>query len=550
METTHKMLRNSYNYTIDTKIKDIICTCNENKASLKKILNVTDTMEEVIAYPNCPRVLFTAFMRQLRESPNAGKMDVREIHNFKKYSIKFFEDRIKPLLENFTYDVEAWMNHLKTYNKQLEVIPYYEKYKQGIYYEPEWEDDTYTLFAKKEKQIITTEADGTKKYPKCRAISACPANVKWIMGPVVLAIEEILGNNLKGYKINNGTRQFKNWEDQEQFFTEAYQQGFTKTMSVDGSAWDSTQTAHMKTTSRMIYKWLVDNDKIRHVDSQLFLTIAMKKQRRLVAKAYVNKQTEIIFAALVNETQFSGSPSTTCDNTVADTVVTSYSVEKIIEEEQYKLACTGDDGLTLLKPSELIDNGTLATSVKNTWEKLGLVPKYVLIGGYTSSSYCSTDMIHYMDKGTDQIKIVRQMDRMNPLGHWSIKALQYSKANMKHHYEQLALGMRNWCRDMPLYRSYADAYHEMYKSIEGPSHQRGDGIPKVHFKTDKVYNHDDYSDEAKFQNRISRKNPPKHVIEDFLLEKYGLSTSDIREIENNISAEVNFLPIPAVQSLD
>jgi len=66
---THKILKNDFNYTINTKVADVICTC-KNKHTAKKILPTTGNNLEhkIVVYPQCPRVLFTSFMRQLREN--------------------------------------------------------------------------------------------------------------------------------------------------------------------------------------------------------------------------------------------------------------------------------------------------------------------------------------------------------------------------------------------------------------------------------------------------------------------------------------------------
>ena len=161
--TDFKVLKNDYNYTLETNVKDVVCTC-DRKPIAKYILPTTENAQHVISYPGCARVLFTAFMRQLR-APTRQPNPIM-IEKYHKFCDKFFEEKIEPLLTNFTYSVEAWMNHLKTYNKQHEVLEFYNRYKKGELYHYSYADAenfVYTLFAKKEKQIVTD------KKPKCRA---------------------------------------------------------------------------------------------------------------------------------------------------------------------------------------------------------------------------------------------------------------------------------------------------------------------------------------------------------------------------------------------
>ena len=192
-----KILRNDFGYTTETKVIDVICTCNNKRAALRRILPVANTSIPVTCYPSCPRVLFTATMRQLRGPDDPKfKFDEQKIKSYHAYCDKYFDRYIEPLLRDFEYDVNAWMNHLKDYNKQKEVLEYYELYQKGIKYKPNWELGShlnYTVFAKQEKQIVG------EKYPKCRAISACPPLMKWLKGPIAVALEKLFHGKLPGF---------------------------------------------------------------------------------------------------------------------------------------------------------------------------------------------------------------------------------------------------------------------------------------------------------------------------------------------------------------
>ena len=457
----HIILPNDYGYTISTKLKDIICTCTHTNIGLQQILPNSLLDEEVISYPQCPRVLFTAFMRQLRDI-NSDKIKENTINEFHSYCDKVFMQEIEPLLENFTYDVEAWMNSLETKAKQKEVLPFYEKYKKGILSYRELEDNLYKMFAKKEKQIIQTNPK--VKYPKCRAISACSAASKFVGGPVIKALEYLFNGRVRGYKLSFDGKACKNWSEIEKYYDDSYDRGYVHSVDIDGSAWDSTQRDHMKYMTRKIYHYLVEHNKIHHVDPAIFLKTMTAKYRSLRAVNYMEGKSVTVFHAIVKATTLSGSTDTMFDNTMANKCVTQFSMLKCgLTDEEYLPGCSGDDGSTLLRriPPDM------KNIITTTWEELGLYPKMVDIGDYSDITFCSTNVIQYKQEGKVLHKVVRKLDRMTPLSHYTEK-IGMSIANRKYYYYELARGLDTWAHDMPLYGDYAKAYRTIAHLITVP----------------------------------------------------------------------------------
>lgn len=545
ISTRHKILQNSFNYDCNTRVEDVICTCKNSK-SAKRILPIPgDSIQhQICVYPQCPRVLFTSFMRQLRENDITTVNDniVKEYHSFCDV---LFSTEIEPILHDFDYDVDEWMNHITTYNKQMEVHNFYTAWQNNIKNGIDWDKNYYTLFAKSEKQILEPG-----KMPKCRAISAAPPNVKWIMGPIVYALEKIY-KKVDGYKVSvyddqlNVLDQAKTWEQQEESLDKLYAAGLNQSIDIDGSAWDSTQTHHMKYLINKIYNWLCDNGKIHHVETELFRKVATERFRKLTAKAYIGGKTYIVFSANIDSTTFSGSMDTTWANTETNRSVAEFSRTRAkLNKTQWKHSCAGDDYKGHIA-SETLNSYPVEKIIKETWCGLGLIPKYVIIGDYTNITFCSTNVIQYPENGIMKHKIIRQLNRLNPLAHYSIEALSYSTAQMKTYYNDLAIGMKNWATNLPYFENYIAAYNYYRDKIKIKALPIGTPTkPKIHYGTSNITitKTGNYEQEL-LEIRVSKREPPRHYVEDFLLDKFSITKSDIEQHRFNLIFERYYDPL-------
>ena len=151
--------------------------------------------------------------------------------------------------------------------------------------------------------------------------------------------------------------------------------------------------------------------------------------------------------------------------------------------------------------------------------------------------------------GKDTFKIVRQVNRMSPLNHWCCKALGYSKHQMKQYYIDLALSMRSWANDMPLYEDYIYALEEHAKMIKplgkdktpkAKSRMYFDVNPEIcgplrgYIDTSK---YDKYDNDFVYTyiDRVSSRTPTEQETHDFLLNKYGISKLDINKFGKHLS---------------
>lgn len=547
IDPNHIILKSDFNYNFETKVADVICTCVD-KPRIKKILPTTENMNKVICYPQCPRSLFVSTCRQCVRSTKTDTLSIDHIiiQKYHKFCDFIFEDEIQPIIDkHFEYNLQDYMNHLKSLAKQQEVIDYYNDFINNNTLETEdliQNCTKYTLFSKEEKQILELDPVGNPTFPKCRAISACSPQLKWIMGPVILELERIFGLYLKGYKINQNGKQIKTWEEIENYYEECYASGFINSLDIDGSRWDTTVRGHMRYLPNKIYKYLADTNKIYHVTPNLFHDASTATYRTLTAKSYIGGRSYTIMSVRVKDTTFSGNPDTTWLNTTVNLSVGRYIAEDVcgISKDQYAINTAGDDYNSMSTPHN-IEN--IKTQVPKIWKGLGLCPKYAISGDFTNITFCSTNVIPYEHNNKQKFKIVRLLNRMNPLMHYSISAMHLSRGQLKKYYNELALGIEHWAPDsLPYYSDYAKAFRYHAQQITEPEENMPIGRKKMIFQgTNRQYEMADNDYEKhKDSVRISVKRPPDHYVHDFLLQKYGVSATNIDSLYHDLTTYVAY----------
>lgn len=534
MATRHTCNYSDFGYNFSTKVEDIICTC-DGKGGIKQILEVPQDTPPVICYPQCPRALFTSAMRQTRDS--ALNVDPDIVKEYHASCLKQL-DEMDDIFRNFEYNVEEFMDHLGSLPKQLEVLEYYIDFKEnGTKYRPQWENNDYTLFAKKEKQLVTLDDSGNLKYPKCRAISACPSNVKWIMGPVILALEKAFAN-YPGYKIPyydkdfKATRPAKTWYEQEDVYKLLFDKGLVNSCDIDGSAWDSTMVTHMKFILFEAYRRLVKYGKIHHVDPELFLKIATQNTRKLIVKSFIDGKTRIIMNMSIDATTFSGSMDTTFGNTLINLSV-AYFVRETLGLQWHEMPSfnAGDDHASFFSNEHL--HLPIEDVTRRIWTGLGLVPKHINIGDFTTVTFCSTNLIPYQHDKSTHFKIVRQISKLFPLSHYSVKAMALSSGQMKTYYNEMAIGNEAWDVGMPFYSLYSKAYREMATRIDQPPLPIANpGKPKMYFGSTKKQSIT-FEEEIRKQRQSSRK-PPDETVLNYLLLTHGINSEILYDLEYNL----------------
>lgn len=510
---------------LKTPIEGIECNCRGDlQCVAKNILPIGENTQPIVVYNSCNRTLWAALLRQLRHVP---KPVPKHMSKFKLFCKEFFNSSVLPHLENFDYNFNQWYNHLDS-KKQLELEPYMTGDKA------DWDVIVYKLFCKREKQIVGDS------MPKNRAIAACPAMMKFVMGPVIWALEALF-KKIHGYKQSNReSKSATNWKEIEQLYTERWNKGYTYVIQGDGSAWDTSVTHDLRELPNMIYNWLADNNKIRHIDPEIFRKVATSRYRKLQANYYEDGRTKTLGTATLDGTTLSGSPDTTFANTVMMMMVQKFCMKEAgYTEDQYEHDTAGDD--FAIFATHISDK--LHKTYEKYWAKadskadeygLGIILKFLNVGDYSSLDYCSTNVIQHKDT----FKIVRQINRLSPLNHWSIKALQLSKGETKQYYLDLALSVDSWAKNMPLYGDYADYFRHAASKIGDLAKPISVGKPKKILLVDPQQGKPiDYIDKQftyygrdfsyGYELRQSDTYIPENVVYDFILDKYGLVKADL-----------------------
>lgn len=515
-------------------IYDVPCICNTEKPVAKAILPIKVNTPKVVVFNSCPRTLLAASFRQAKAMP-ASTPEMRE--KFKIYCDKIFEKEIRPLLVDFKYSYNAWYNHLElSKQKELKDVDYSRLNKYQ-----------YTNFSKREIQ----EEGG-----KARNISAPNVEVKHVMGPVIWQLEHIFGNNFKGYCSN------ANYGDLATCYEDNYNLGRTATIQGDGSGYDLSQKHEDKYIDRLVYDYLADTNKITHVSNEEFRLIANMRYRDIKLQTIIDGKYRNLGKLTLDATVGSGSPDTTFGNTLRMSMYNRFVLEEIagLTTDDYDIKVKGDDFVVMVNPMNTID------IEKKYYEffvapdefdeekddrkeiKSGHILKFLKIGGYEDIDFCSTAVIHR----EGQFAVVRKIDRLVHLAHWSMKALSYSKPQLCYYYKAISKSISAWAHDYYFYRDYAKAmmfqhdvlYNKLdskqllsYKAFEKLANRESKEtlLVEEYYRPNNRENHifgRDYC--YAMQEKISEKKQfTDEAIKGFLLERYGLIGAVLeKHIEN------------------
>jgi hypothetical protein len=512
-------------FDLNTPLDEVECTCKgDNTLACKSILPVAENTPNVIVYNNCKRTLVASMKRQIRRTPEP---DMAVATDIQKFMDRYFAQYIEPHLRDFDYSYSEWYNHL-TAAKQDSID------KVDTTNEQTLTKNMYGLFCKLEKQ----EVGG-----KTRAIANISNESKFVMGPVVWALESVATKHFPGYCGN------KNWEEMELYYKECYDRGFTNVIQGDGSAFDLSQHNTLKYIDRLIYNYLADNDKIHHVEPEIFKTVATAQVRPLKAGYVVNGRIETLGLAYVQGTVFSGSSDTTFANTIRMAVYNMYTMEKagLIYDVDYQVKCKGDDFFVLTGRDMDWDAvyykywiKAIEDPMKYHYKPFGIgqVLKFLVTGGYDSLDFCSTTVIPYKIGNEQLFKIVRKPDRMAYLSHYSREALRMSNIELKQYYIDVAMSVESFGKGMPFYQDYADAYRYHASMIPGEPKTAKQGKPG------KILPHDGHKHSHGIQldnkyaaygrdfqmallEKTSSNRIPDNYVYDHLLSRYSLTKNDI-----------------------
>lgn len=441
-----------------TRIEEIPCTCRgEEEVSLQQILPVGANTPEVICYNSCDRTLFAAFKRQMMRVYEPDKQIAEE---FQQFTRRYFNRYVEPVLRTFDYSYSEWFNK-QPRRKQDDLVNSQRQVEENGY--PAKVE--YGLFCKREKQ----EAGG-----KNRAIANIEPVIKYIMGPVCWALEDVAGKFFPGYCGG------KSWDDLENLFGQYYAEGFHYVLQGDGSAFDTCQHWELKEIDRLIYQYLADNKLIHHVDNDEFKRLACAKLRELNAKVFTRQGVRVLGTATIRGTVFSGASDTTLMNTLRMALYNIFTLERagMVYGEDFKLLAKGDDFIVFVRSTQWQGEdfpsiyariwkpkpNHAKTDFKDNKGALGMILKFLNVGDYDTIDFCSTTCIPYDDH--TKFKLARKPNRMVPLAHYSRVALKMKKSELKQYLRDQAYALEVSHGRMPFYHDYAVALYAMAKKIK------------------------------------------------------------------------------------
>lgn len=321
------------------KIEDYKCTCS-NKIAFEKILAPHIETSNPICYKTCPHTVIAAAKRQMKAAPTP---EPKVADDFVKFAKDTLEKEVGHELTNFGYSFTQWMNHLsKSKQDRMQAIA-------DIYENPSKKLDMNPILLKKiEKQyyegigkVELQPADG-----KPRMVCSIPDKTKYIMGPITWKLEEIMQDNLEGYCGG------KNLDEMADKINHYIDEGFTKVVEGDGSAFDNTQDVSLKEVDRYIYRRVAHA--VYHVPREDFLKESQKlyKTMNIVVNDAITKKQKTLFQYSILGTVFSGDADTTLCNTIRMALYNRYVNEKagLRYGKDYVCFSKGDDFTVMYKP--------------------------------------------------------------------------------------------------------------------------------------------------------------------------------------------------------
>jgi len=422
------------------------------KVGFMKILgtNINFHEKEVMMYGKNKQTLFAAAKRQMKTAPTPDGYIARD---FVKYATQRIENEIGSELDNFSYDVTQWYNHLSA-AKQQAIKPI------KMYYE---RPDLYRLlYSDKERErqqtlhyeaIVKAELQAADGKP--RMVCSIPQRIKYTMGPVCWQLEELMAHKLNGYCGG------MNLTEMAEKINNYAAQGFTKVVEGDGSAFDNSQDITLKALDRYIYNRI--KNKIYHVPKEEFELLSNLHYKTMDVKYHVNGKPKTYMTYKVLGTVFSGDSDTTLANTIRMAMYNIYANEKsgLKYGEDFIVFSKGDDFSVLYKQRigdefirKIYDKYFLGKPVKqyklldNRTGGLGQICKFLDIGDLSSFKFCSLRS-WYTDDTYEKITLTRDPKKLYNLALYSIKAKN-----------------KNWSELIQYHIDLATSYEKSYSGIE------------------------------------------------------------------------------------
>jgi hypothetical protein len=399
------------------------------KIGFEKLLGskIYDERKDVMMYGKNKQTLFAAAKRQIKTAPcPSSKIAI----DFVNWTTQTIEKEIGDDLQSFSYNYNQWYNHLSA-PKQLLIkdIDDYHHHRENFIQLPKRRQEQvlslhYEAIVKAELQ----PADG-----KPRMVCSIPQRIKYAMGPICWQLEEICTNKLRGYCGG------KNLTEMALDIMKYLEQGFTKVVEGDGSAFDNSQDVMLKAVDRYIYGRI--KDKVYHVPREEFELISNLHYKTMDVKYTLNQKKYTYMTYKVLGTVFSGDSDTTLANTIRMAMYNRYANEMfgLRYGVDYIVFSKGDDFSVLYKesiPDSLIDkiydtyflskpNGEFKI-LDSRVGKLGQICKFLEKGAANSFKFCSLRSWYTDPLDSTKVTLTRNPAKLYTISQYAIKTKKMS----------------------------------------------------------------------------------------------------------------------------
>jgi hypothetical protein len=411
-----------------------------------------DQVDNTLIYNSCKHTIFAAAKRQMKMAPTPDPIVADE---FLEYAKAIIDKELGHYLTHFGYSYEDWYKHLNT-EKQAK-IDMYVQYLNG--------DATLTPQQVREckntcyEGICKIELQG--KNGKPRMVCSIPLRTKFVTGPVTWKLEEVLGKHLNGYC---GGMNIKQMSDK---INNYIQQGFTKVVEGDGSAFDNTQDITLKRVDHYLYERVEHS--IYHTSKQQFHDITHEPYKTMDVTYIQNKKRRRLFSYKILGTVFSGDCDTTLCNTMRMALYNRFVNDKygLKYGKDYIVFSKGDDFTVLYKPyitDQMIQEIYYRYFIKSNDSVsdpntdifgLGQVLKMLNIGDITTFSFCS---LRSWKIAEDKIILTRDPKKFFNLALFSRKIKSYTPIQRIKYYLEQSMSLRAVYSGLEVFDIMADAY--------------------------------------------------------------------------------------------
>jgi hypothetical protein len=441
------------------KVKDIDCEC-DHKILYEQIFGEPqDQEQEVMAYKSCKHTLYAAAKRQMKAAPTP---DPQVADHFLEYAKKIIDKEVGEELTTFGYSFQDWYCHLDR-RKQNDM----DLYQQYLI-------DATALTPAQRRRMAQVNYEGICKVElqgidgKPRMVCSIPMRTKFVMGPICWHLEEIFQDKFKGYCGG------KNLSEMAHMINEYIDQGFTKVVEGDGSAFDNTQDITLKRVDHYIYQRVAHS--VYHVDKQLFMDIATQEYKSMDL-IYIDSKTKKrrkMFNYKILGSVFSGDADTTLCNTIRMALYNRYVNDQagLIYGKDYVVFSKGDDFTVMykdyitdeqihklyyryfLKSAEITDQSTYG---------LGQVLKMLDIGGPEIIKFCSLRAWVLDNKG--HIMLTRDPKKLFNLAKYSRKTKSYNVIQRYTYLIDQAVALKASYEGIDIFDTMAKAYITKAKQL-------------------------------------------------------------------------------------